>query len=140
MSTFCRISYANNILTSSSQPYEVTHLLKLPPPLSLSLSKTFSTMALKIPHFLLPVIWLSLFWLLFLQGWCNVVSKNNYSDHLSVSRRNLVSRKVLAGKFDFSVFRRHHVPLQPRPSETRIDPLYGVEKRLVPSGPNPLHH
>ncbi|PIN21938.1 hypothetical protein CDL12_05351 [Handroanthus impetiginosus] len=32
-------------------------------------------------------------------------------------------------------------PLLPRPLALgEIDPRYGVEKRLVPSGPNPLHH
>ncbi|KAK8606566.1 hypothetical protein V6N13_030844 [Hibiscus sabdariffa] len=61
-------------------------------------------------------------------------------------RRN---RKVLATKFDFSPFLRHrqrrrrrgHVPVTgPEPSGNQIDPRYGVEKRLVPTGPNPLHH
>ncbi|KAF9674379.1 hypothetical protein SADUNF_Sadunf10G0121200 [Salix dunnii] len=33
---------------------------------------------------------------------------------------------------------RHLGPPPPPPSE--IDPRYGVEKRLVPSGPNPLHN
>ncbi|XVF85844.1 hypothetical protein PTKIN_Ptkin17bG0150300 [Pterospermum kingtungense] len=33
------------------------------------------------------------------------------------------------------------IPPPPPPSELdEIDPRYGVEKRLVPSGPNPLHH
>ncbi|KAF5939151.1 hypothetical protein HYC85_023410 [Camellia sinensis] len=35
-------------------------------------------------------------------------------------------------------------PLPPKPSpldhDNEIDPRYGVEKRLVPSGPNPLHN
>ncbi|KAG5608186.1 hypothetical protein H5410_019467 [Solanum commersonii] len=26
------------------------------------------------------------------------------------------------------------------PSGSEIDPRYGIEKRRVPSGPNPLHH
>ncbi|KAG9137141.1 hypothetical protein Leryth_011961 [Lithospermum erythrorhizon] len=35
----------------------------------------------------------------------------------------------------------HHKHRGHAPSRgTEIDPLYGVEKRLVPSGPNPLHH
>ncbi|KAK3152892.1 hypothetical protein QOZ80_2BG0164980 [Eleusine coracana subsp. coracana] len=33
---------------------------------------------------------------------------------------------------------RHGVP--PSPAGEEVDPLYGVEKRLVPTGPNPLHH
>ena len=37
---------------------------------------------------------------------------------------------------------RHNRPLlPPSPSPlSEIDPRYGVEKRLVPSGPNPLHN
>ncbi|KAI3463887.1 hypothetical protein Pfo_020550 [Paulownia fortunei] len=41
---------------------------------------------------------------------------------------------------------RHHPPPQPPPpppcreGDNEIDPRYGVEKRLVPSGPNPLHN
>ncbi|KAI5678940.1 hypothetical protein M9H77_09890 [Catharanthus roseus] len=31
-------------------------------------------------------------------------------------------------------------PPSPTPSDHDIDPRYGVEKRLVPSGPNPLHN
>ncbi|XP_027152532.1 CLAVATA3/ESR (CLE)-related protein 9-like [Coffea eugenioides] len=31
-------------------------------------------------------------------------------------------------------------PPPPPPSDYEIDPRYGVEKRLVPSGPNPLHN
>ncbi|KAJ4916596.1 CLAVATA3/ESR (CLE)-related protein 9 [Raphanus sativus] len=29
---------------------------------------------------------------------------------------------------------------QPLPPPLEIDPMYGVDKRLVPSGPNPLHN
>lgn len=31
-------------------------------------------------------------------------------------------------------------PPPPPPPPSEIDPRYGVEKRLVPSGPNPLHN
>ena len=43
--------------------------------------------------------------------------------------------------FDFTPF-KHHVPVQPEPlgEGQEADPLYGEEKRLVPTGPNPLHH
>ncbi|KAG7586966.1 hypothetical protein ISN45_Aa02g022090 [Arabidopsis thaliana x Arabidopsis arenosa] len=54
-------------------------------------------------------------------------------------------RRALAVKtFDFTPFLKdsgrsnHWKDLPPGGSE--IDPRYGVEKRLVPSGPNPLHH
>nr|KJB80296.1 hypothetical protein B456_013G091800 [Gossypium raimondii] len=33
---------------------------------------------------------------------------------------------------------RHFLP--PWPEQDEIDPRYGVEKRLVPSWPNPLHN
>ncbi|EXB53977.1 hypothetical protein L484_022945 [Morus notabilis] len=75
------------------------------------------------------------------------------------------SRKVLASNFDFTPFLNHHhhqkqqhtkrhrsssPPRMPKPVEAgdehddhdgnEIDPRYGVEKRRVPTGPNPLHH
>ncbi|KAH6797283.1 CLAVATA3/ESR-RELATED 13 [Perilla frutescens var. hirtella] len=34
----------------------------------------------------------------------------------------------------------HQPPLPARNGGDEIDPRYGVEKRLVPSGPNPLHN
>ncbi|KZV16771.1 hypothetical protein F511_39893 [Dorcoceras hygrometricum] len=73
-------------------------------------------------------------------------------------RRSLINhRKALASKFDFTPYlknRHHHhhhhhrhkdLPpdfhMQPAlPGGEDIDPRYGVEKRLVPTGPNPLHH
>ncbi|KAH0690882.1 hypothetical protein KY289_018240 [Solanum tuberosum] len=67
-----------------------------------------------------------------IHGWCN------YSDNVILSHR----RELIATKFDFTPFmpRHHHRKhLSPSP-ETEIDPVYGVEKRLVPTGPNPLHH
>ncbi|KAL6190124.1 hypothetical protein ACLB2K_036523 [Fragaria x ananassa] len=37
--------------------------------------------------------------------------------------------------------RAHHVPSPPpSPEDYQIDPRFGVEKRRVPSGPNPLHN
>ncbi|OIW19711.1 hypothetical protein TanjilG_18521 [Lupinus angustifolius] len=35
---------------------------------------------------------------------------------------------------------QNHVVANANPAESEIDPRYGVEKRLVPTGPNPLHH
>ncbi|CAA0333741.1 unnamed protein product [Arabidopsis thaliana] len=54
-------------------------------------------------------------------------------------------RRALAVKtFDFTPFlkdlrRSNHRKALPA-GGSEIDPRYGVEKRLVPSGPNPLHH
>ncbi|KAF4398766.1 hypothetical protein G4B88_028129 [Cannabis sativa] len=66
----------------------------------------------------------------------------------SLSSTSSGNRKLLlsSSKFDFSPFihRQHHhhrhLPAEPDPGDPRIDPRYGVEKRLVPTGPNPLHH
>jgi len=43
--------------------------------------------------------------------------------------------------FDFTPF-KPHVPVQSEPvaEGPDADPLYGEQKRLVPTGPNPLHH
>ncbi|KAK6249608.1 hypothetical protein QUC31_007100 [Theobroma cacao] len=96
------------------------------------------------------ILWLSLLLLFF--GWCNLFSKEVDDSHhhrmISVSHHTLSNRKVLASKFDFTPFlhhRRHrprHVPpVQSEPAGgNEIDPRYGAEKRLVPTGPNPLHH
>ncbi|KAJ0545209.1 hypothetical protein HanIR_Chr08g0347441 [Helianthus annuus] len=35
---------------------------------------------------------------------------------------------------------RHRKPPSPPSYDEEIDPRYGVSKRLVPSGPNPLHN
>ncbi|XP_068655848.1 inactive protein FON2 SPARE1-like [Aristolochia californica] len=45
--------------------------------------------------------------------------------------------------FCFRVMRNHRYPVHPPPPSSpddEIDPRYGVQKRLVPSGPNPLHN
>ncbi|KAI3452892.1 hypothetical protein Pfo_009555 [Paulownia fortunei] len=43
--------------------------------------------------------------------------------------------------FCFQLQRIRHSPSPPPPNKgDEIDPRYGVEKRLVPSGPNPLHN
>ncbi|XWS61008.1 hypothetical protein CRYUN_Cryun07bG0088400 [Craigia yunnanensis] len=108
-----------------------------------------------ILHLFSIILWLSLLLLFF--EWCNLfnkdISSTNISHQVSSSHHTLSNRKVLATKFDFAPFlhhqkhhRRHrprHVPVddvQPEPSSNEIDPRYGVEKRLVPTGPNPLHH
>jgi hypothetical protein len=36
--------------------------------------------------------------------------------------------------------KHHHPQVHKDPSDKEIDPRYGVEKRRVPTGPNPLHH
>ncbi|TQD77995.1 hypothetical protein C1H46_036447 [Malus baccata] len=85
-------------------------------------------------------------------------SLSSFSHH-DQRRPITISRKVLASKIDFTSFvhphqqrqrssktspdDHHHMQaLSKAPSDdpTEIDPRYGVEKRRVPTGPNPLHH
>ncbi|KAE9589857.1 hypothetical protein Lalb_Chr21g0313371 [Lupinus albus] len=112
-----------------------------------------SIMAFKIHQLLLILLWLTLILLLF-HEYYNLKSNINKKQiieatHSLHSHQSLVSRKVLASKFDFSPFLKHHhdddkhqpsVAVQHNPSGLEIDPRYGVEKRRVPTGPNPLHH
>ncbi|KAI9092067.1 hypothetical protein K1719_028002 [Acacia pycnantha] len=73
-------------------------------------------------------------------------SSHLHYDQKKKKQNHSMSRKVLAKskkQFDFSPFFKnlHHQHLPPPdPSDTQIDPRYGVEKRRVPTGPNPLHH
>ncbi|KAG5532530.1 hypothetical protein RHGRI_026976 [Rhododendron griersonianum] len=115
-------------------------------------------MALKTySRVLLTLLWLSLFLLFFHEQHTSDSSKINGSSTpaaSSPSRHRPIARKVLASKFDFTPFinrlrrhrhRRHQENSpdthgQPGPAGNEIDPRYGVEKRLVPTGPNPLHH
>ncbi|WOH13389.1 hypothetical protein DCAR_0832899 [Daucus carota subsp. sativus] len=86
------------------------------------------------------------------------INSSTFVRYSPLSSRPLI-RKTLATKFDFTPFlknqhhhhhhhRKHrhrryspglHVHSEPG-AGSEIDPRYGVEKRLVPSGPNPLHH
>ncbi|KAL2935516.1 CLAVATA3/ESR [Bienertia sinuspersici] len=42
--------------------------------------------------------------------------------------------------FDFSPFKSHHRKHVPVRAEPGFDPLFDAQKRVVPTGPNPLHH
>ncbi|KAI3467146.1 hypothetical protein Pfo_023809 [Paulownia fortunei] len=111
-------------------------------------------MIMKIPLLFYPFLWFFLLVLLFHEFYNfkylqNTIPVNAFS---SLEHHPLIPhRKTLASKFDFTPFlkrHRHHrtelppdVHTQPGPpGGSQIDPRYGVEKRLVPSGPNPLHH
>ncbi|OIT04692.1 clavata3esr (cle)-related protein 13 [Nicotiana attenuata] len=82
--------------------------------------------------------------LCFIVGWCNLISNSSIINHhfISFSSHGTLNsrRELIASKFDFKPFMRHHRKHLSPPPESGIDPIYGVEKRLVPSGPNPLHH
>nr|AFK47063.1 unknown [Lotus japonicus] len=100
-----------------------------------------------IKHVLSFILCLFVFLTLF-QGWFGFKSNDNVSSFISNNKH----RKILATTtgFDFTPFlnrqghhhrhhhhhRSHHLPKD----QTEVDPRYGVDKRLVPSGPNPLHH
>lgn len=105
------------------------------------------TMALKFSQAVHILLWLSLIFILF-HEYYNLKFKINKKQIIqslpSHQYHSLVGRKVLAKKIDFSPFFKHHHhfkhPPVKDPSGTKIDPRYGVEKRRVPTGPNPLHH
>ncbi|KAK7265027.1 hypothetical protein RJT34_32643 [Clitoria ternatea] len=110
-------------------------------------------MIIKVQHLLSFILWLFLFLILFSGWFCfnsnddtNVVTTNN-QPLLYVSRNR---KLATVHGFDFTPFHHHHHRhhhqhhhhrnRSPQPKETEIDPRYGVDKRLVPTGPNPLHH
>ncbi|KAB5544724.1 hypothetical protein DKX38_012836 [Salix brachista] len=110
-------------------------------------------MASKISH----ILWLSLL-LLALHELRSFRSKINTNSRdqtsstsiSSISHHPFHNRKALVSKFDFTPFQKHHQQQHENPlpgedehkkaARSEIDPRYGVEKRLVPTGPNPLHH
>uniref|UniRef100_A0A5B7BAC2 Putative CLAVATA3/ESR (CLE)-related protein 13-like n=1 Tax=Davidia involucrata TaxID=16924 RepID=A0A5B7BAC2_DAVIN len=102
-------------------------------------------MVFKVPHSITLILWLSLLLSLF-HGRSSFTFKhifNNKDGHLSLSDHHTLtsSRKALATKFDFTPFMQHHRRhVRADPQENEIDPRYGVENRLVPTGPNRLHH
>ncbi|KAL1218529.1 CLAVATA3/ESR (CLE)-related protein 12 [Cardamine amara subsp. amara] len=109
-------------------------------------------MALKFSQIIFIVLWLSLFFLL-LHHLYSPNLRRLYSTEPSMSKHDhrqdiirLGSRKTLSQRFDFTPFHRqdnnhhdHHRSGEQYDGD-EIDPRYGVEKRRVPSGPNPLHH
>ncbi|KAL0408819.1 UNVERIFIED_CONTAM: CLAVATA3/ESR (CLE)-related protein 12 [Sesamum radiatum] len=105
---------------------------------------------MKIPRFFFcPFLSIFLLLLLFHEFY-NHKYLNNTSSTLDVAsslghqrpRTIPTHRKLaLASKFDFAPFlNSHHHRHRGVPPGNEIDPRYGVEKRLVPTGPNPLHH
>lgn len=120
----------------------------------------FSSSEMKISHVLLYLfLCLSIIPLYFHEFYSLISNLNNYIDNntshsssTSHQHHALLHRKALASsKFDFTPFlknhrhrRKHHASgnFQPsgKPGGKDIDPRYGEEKRLVPTGPNPLHH
>ncbi|KAL1568484.1 hypothetical protein AAHA92_00097 [Salvia divinorum] len=107
-------------------------------------------MIMKIPPLIHSLLWLVLLLLLFHEFYnFQILQKSPYSNISSslLSHQPLTThRKALASKFDFTPFLHHHRKLPPDhhmpppPGDGEIDPRLGVEKRLIPTGPNPLHH
>ncbi|CAA7043192.1 unnamed protein product [Microthlaspi erraticum] len=103
-------------------------------------------MSRSVSHVLLGLlIWISL--LLFVS---KGLSENLSSKSINPLPSPVISslrpgrRALVVRKFDFTPFLKdlhpkNHGEVSP-PGGSEIDQRYGVEKRLVPSGPNPLHH
>ncbi|KAJ6689934.1 hypothetical protein OIU85_006244 [Salix viminalis] len=69
-------------------------------------------------------------------------SRNHHQSHSCGSFPHKSSSRSWCIRFQRMNERRHlgiRFP-PPPPPPIEIDPIYGVEKRLVPSGPNPLHN
>lgn len=45
-----------------------------------------------------------------------------------------------SSQFDFTPFLHRMQGVEKDQGNNEVDPIYGMEKRLVPTGPNPLHH
>lgn len=113
--------------------------------ISISFYFTFFAMTFKLQHLLTFIFWILLFFTLFHMFF-------GFTSNINISRNNEFpvskNRKILATGFDFTPFinrqRQHHRHHRHHDhhhrSHTEIDPRYGVDKRLVPTGPNPLHH
>ncbi|EXC28057.1 hypothetical protein L484_022293 [Morus notabilis] len=118
-------------------------------------------MAVKLSYIFSLILWLSFFFLFFHVGYWFSFNHNNSSENTVLITSDLPRYKLysltnnrkLASKINFTPFLRHrhhhhrhhhhrHKHAQPDPGGggSEIDPRYGVEKRLVPTGPNPLHH
>lgn len=132
----------------SPVPHASSHRLHPSPP-------TSSSMAMKISRLLFTLLWLSLIFLFLhylnnakpffntYHRWHAGTTRYPSSLHHGVS----INRKILASKFDFSPFQTRNLHWQDHregvsgdQAEGEIDLRYGVENRLVPTGPNPLHH
>ncbi|PSR84919.1 CLE13p like [Actinidia chinensis var. chinensis] len=99
-------------------------------------------MSLKTSQAFLIILWLSLFILLFHELHffkSKIITNTNTNTFSFPSHRPPITRK-LATKFDFTPFLKHRHNHHRQKQSPEMDPRYGVEKRLVPTGPNPLHH
>ncbi|KAE8023163.1 hypothetical protein FH972_008899 [Carpinus fangiana] len=69
-------------------------------------------------------------------------SRNHRSNHHHHPCASLSHGKPRSLCFQIQRLHRYRSLPPPSPSQLHheIDPRYGVEKRLVPSGPNPLHN
>lgn len=111
-------------------------------------------MGLKVPHVICFTLWLCLLLLLFQEF--KFLKTNNKVMIISNDHHSLFGHRkaLIASNFDFTPFVKNvhhhhqhhhqHDNVYKQPEELvggdEIDQRYGVEKRLVPTGPNPLHH
>ncbi|KAL7608735.1 CLAVATA3/ESR (CLE)-related protein 12 [Lactuca sativa] len=101
-------------------------------------------MSFKTSHLLYLILCLSLLIFIYYEFFTTTTTISE-----AMQRHPSTNRKMLsASKFDFTPFLNHHLHHHYYHSGLEFggiisdvtDPRYGVEKRLVPSGPNPLHH
>nr|DAD34992.1 TPA_asm: hypothetical protein HUJ06_005632 [Nelumbo nucifera] len=77
---------------------------------------------------------------------CNAAlleAPSTYTYHRHHHRCNSASSHYSSLCFQLQRLHRYSLPPPmppPPPLDDEIDPRYGVEKRLVPTGPNPLHN
>ncbi|ERN05435.1 hypothetical protein AMTR_s00007p00237640 [Amborella trichopoda] len=121
---------------------------------------------MRTTHAVVIVLWVSLFLLFTAHGWrwrfmprskhipatvnSFPVYPNNFPANLSHRKATIGARRSTSSystssssssSSSSSRFNARNRKLRPQPIEGgEIDPRYGVEKRLVPTGPNPLHH
>ncbi|KAG9449554.1 hypothetical protein H6P81_009519 [Aristolochia fimbriata] len=124
-----------------------------------------SAAAIKASRVVGILLWCSLL-LFFVHGWSNFGSSRTHSASPALigNRKSLrLMAQVDLGSFqirhrNYRQHEHHHhhhhqhrhhgqhsssspvVVAEPGGDPHEIDPRYGVEKRLVPTGPNPLHH
>ncbi|CAL9130048.1 unnamed protein product [Musa textilis] len=78
--------------------------------------------------------------------------QSSHANTSSIPRKMLLAKPDVAAISHARHHHHHHYGHQHRHNQSQktslvdpsggdeIDPRYGVEKRLVPTGPNPLHH
>nr|XP_027191052.1 CLAVATA3/ESR (CLE)-related protein 9-like [Cicer arietinum] len=83
---------------------------------------------------------LSLLLLLFLFFLSSATSSRNFHHHHCNSFSKRTPRSLCFNLQRTFHKNNMHIPVPQQGNGVEVDPRYGVDKRLVPSGPNPLHN